>query len=190
MQKPLISAGLEMGGFVLVEAPAPSPGEHKVLWTTQSFGLQVTGFSEVLNRGRPSSGLSAYEENQKDHPMGAGRKSGWMRDSIELRSCRRPGGGKQMSTGHLLLNGFKSLSRLRKERRPPCGWSSFFTEMEGFEPPHAFRRLADFESAPFSRLGTSPDTRTLYHGSGKNQGFSRWFFASSRTAAIFLQIIS
>ena len=35
-------------------------------------------------------------------------------------------------------------------------------EMEGFEPPHALRRLADFESAPFSHLGTSPDTRTLY----------------------------
>ena len=29
-------------------------------------------------------------------------------------------------------------------------------EMEGFEPPHALRRLADFESAPFSHLGTSP----------------------------------
>ncbi len=29
-------------------------------------------------------------------------------------------------------------------------------EMEGFEPPRVLRRLADFESAPFSRLGTSP----------------------------------
>ena len=29
MQKPLISAAAEMSGFVLVEAPAPSPGEHK-----------------------------------------------------------------------------------------------------------------------------------------------------------------
>ncbi len=29
-------------------------------------------------------------------------------------------------------------------------------EMEGFEPPRALRRLADFESAPFSHLGTSP----------------------------------
>ena len=29
-------------------------------------------------------------------------------------------------------------------------------EMEGFEPPHAFRRLSDFESEPFSHLGTSP----------------------------------
>ena len=34
MQKPLISAAAEMGGFVLVEAPAPSPGEHKVFWYT------------------------------------------------------------------------------------------------------------------------------------------------------------
>ena len=32
----------------------------------------------------------------------------------------------------------------------------FMAEMEGFEPPHALRRLADFESAPFSHLGTSP----------------------------------
>ena len=29
-------------------------------------------------------------------------------------------------------------------------------EMEGFEPPHALRRLPDFESGPFSHLGTSP----------------------------------
>ena len=29
--KPLISAGLEMGGFVFVEAPSPSPGEQKKL---------------------------------------------------------------------------------------------------------------------------------------------------------------
>ena len=27
----------------------------------------------------------------------------------------------------------------------------------------------DFESAPFSRLGTSPKTCLLYHGTGKNQ---------------------
>lgn len=32
----------------------------------------------------------------------------------------------------------------------------FMAEMEGFEPPRALRRLADFESAPFSHLGTSP----------------------------------
>ena len=35
-------------------------------------------------------------------------------------------------------------------------------EMEGFEPPHVLRRLADFESAPFSHLGTSPKTWLLY----------------------------
>ena len=34
--------------------------------------------------------------------------------------------------------------------------SPLMAEMEGFEPPHALRRLADFESAPFSHLGTSP----------------------------------
>ena len=31
--------------------------------------------------------------------------------------------------------------------------------MEGFEPPHALRRLPDFESGPFSHLGTSPYLR-------------------------------
>ena len=48
-------------------------------------------------------------------------------------------------------------------------------EMEGFEPPHAFRRLADFESAPFSHLGTSPAfaTGTLYQ---PQQEKSRLFF--------------
>ena len=40
-------------------------------------------------------------------------------------------------------------------------------EMEGFEPPHVLRRLADFESAPFSRLGTSPKTGLLYQRKGK-----------------------
>ena len=38
---------------------------------------------------------------------------------------------------------------------------SNLAEMEGFEPPHALRRLADFESAPFSHLGTSPETFVL-----------------------------
>ena len=32
----------------------------------------------------------------------------------------------------------------------------FLAEMEGFEPPHAFRRLSDFESEPFRHFGTSP----------------------------------
>ena len=40
MQKPLISAAAEMGGFVLVEAPAPSPGEHKCSGT-HPFGLRL-----------------------------------------------------------------------------------------------------------------------------------------------------
>ena len=41
---------------------------------------------------------------------------------------------------------------------------NILAEMEGFEPPHALRRLADFESAPFSHLGTSPlgDIITVY----------------------------
>ena len=43
MQKPPISAAAEMGGFVLVEAPAPSPGECKTLWLTlaQSSGCAI-----------------------------------------------------------------------------------------------------------------------------------------------------
>jgi hypothetical protein len=32
MRKPLISAVAEMSGFLLVEASAPSPGEHNVFW--------------------------------------------------------------------------------------------------------------------------------------------------------------
>ena len=43
----------------------------------------------------------------------------------------------------------------------PEGVLGFLAEMEGFEPPHALRRLADFESAPFSHLGTSPQTVIL-----------------------------
>ena len=49
-------------------------------------------------------------------------------------------------------------------------------EMEGFEPPHALRRLADFESAPFSHLGTSPDTRTLYQREWKKSRLFPGFF--------------
>ena len=41
-----------------------------------------------------------------------------------------------------------------KNSRPKAAF--LLAEMEGFEPPHALRRLADFESAPFSHLGTSP----------------------------------
>ncbi len=63
--------------------------------------------------------------------------------------------GEQQSTGLLHLEWFKSLSA--KIKRPPRRGGLFIlAEMEGFEPPHAFRRLADFESAPFSHLGTSP----------------------------------
>ena len=47
----------------------------------------------------------------------------------------------------------------RQEKSPGLNFQGFFSvaEMEGFEPPHALRRLADFESAPFGHLGTSPD---------------------------------
>ena len=40
---------------------------------------------------------------------------------------------------------------------------SELAEMEGFEPPHALRRLPDFESGPFSHLGTSPISILLCH---------------------------
>ena len=49
-----------------------------------------------------------------------------------------------------------------KTQTPPLGVFAFLAEMEGFEPPHALRRLADFESAPFSHLGTSPYWQLLY----------------------------
>ena len=45
---------------------------------------------------------------------------------------------------------------LTNKKYHPVGWYFLLAEMEGFEPPHALRRLADFESAPFSHLGTSP----------------------------------
>ena len=48
-------------------------------------------------------------------------------------------------------------------------------EMEGFEPPHVLRRLADFESAPFSRLGTSPYGCLLYHLITEKSRFFRKF---------------
>ena len=50
-------------------------------------------------------------------------------------------------------------------------WTLHMAEMEGFEPPHALRRLADFESAPFSHLGTSPETLVLYQRPGKKSRF-------------------
>ena len=51
MRKPLISAPAEMGGFVLVEAPAPSPGEHTVFWITQPLGLRRHDFFKIPNEG-------------------------------------------------------------------------------------------------------------------------------------------
>ena len=55
---------------------------------------------------------------------------------------------------------FKSLIETKNTHTPYGVWV-FLAEMEGFEPPHALRRLADFESAPFSHLGTSPKTLVL-----------------------------
>ena len=50
MQKPLISAAVEMSGFVLVEAPAPSPGEHKCSGT-QPCRLRRHDFFKIPNDG-------------------------------------------------------------------------------------------------------------------------------------------
>ena len=50
-------------------------------------------------------------------------------------------------------------------------YGSNLAEMEGFEPPHALQRLADFESAPFSHLGTSPKTCLLYQQNRKKSSF-------------------
>lgn len=50
MQEPPISAAAEMGGFVLVGAPAPSPGEHKCSGT-QPFGLRRHDFFKIPNDG-------------------------------------------------------------------------------------------------------------------------------------------
>ena len=47
------------------------------------------------------------------------------------------------------------LLQLKNPHTPERG-TGILAEMEGFEPPHVLRRLADFESAPFSHLGTSP----------------------------------
>ena len=65
---------------------------------------------------------------------------------------------KQFSDNVLLEHSFVQISNnLRKN--PVFNTNTGFcilAEMEGFEPPHVLRRLADFESAPFSHLGTSP----------------------------------
>jgi len=54
MQKPLISAAAEMSGFVLVEAPAPSPGEHKCSGT-QPSGLRLRGQRSLIIWGNHKS---------------------------------------------------------------------------------------------------------------------------------------
>ena len=66
-----------------------------------------------------------------------------------------PASSRRMPSVHR-TDGFFSVQipPIRKNHTPE-GYG-FLAEMEGFEPPHALRRLADFESAPFSHLGTSP----------------------------------
>ena len=56
-----------------------------------------------------------------------------------------------------------SIRCLKKNRRKRCDACGGLAEMEGFEPPHALRRLPDFESGPFSHLGTSPVPMLLCH---------------------------
>ena len=56
-------------------------------------------------------------------------------------------------------------------------------EMEGFEPPHALRRLPDFESGPFNRLGTSPNVFPLQRFSEKGEKLGE----KSRFSLNFLQ---
>ena len=66
MQKPPISAAAEMGGFVLVEAPAPNPGEHKCSGT-QPSGLRRHDFFKIPNDGfLTSSKISAKFRNCQD----------------------------------------------------------------------------------------------------------------------------
>ena len=54
-------------------------------------------------------------------------------------------------------------TRRIKTRRKRYAACDELAEMEGFEPPRTLRRLPDFESGPFSHLGTSP-YRSSYNG--------------------------
>ena len=63
MRKPLISATAEMSGFVLVEAPAPSPGEHKMFWyaalRTSATRLQ-NHFAALMQEKTPARISAAF----------------------------------------------------------------------------------------------------------------------------------
>ena len=98
-------------------------------------------------------------------------------------------GGKQMSTGHLHLDGFKSLTSITNKKNHPVGWFFLLAEMEGFEPPHAFRRLADFESAPFSRLGTSPCRAIISHQQEKSSVLLLLFYQLDDLSHLFHYLI-
>ena len=71
-------------------------------------------------------------------------------------NMEHPASSRRMPSVHR-TDGFITVQipPIRKNHTPRKGMA-FLAEMEGFEPPHALRRLADFESAPFSHLGTSP----------------------------------
>ena len=51
--KPPLSAATEMGGCVLVAAPALSPGEHKVFWLTRSLRFAATPLAGLKNKRCP-----------------------------------------------------------------------------------------------------------------------------------------
>ena len=71
-----------------------------------------------------------------------------------------------------------------KNTHIPKGIWVFLAEMEGFEPPHALRRLADFESAPFSHLGTSPYNPVIITAGYQKIKGQPFFFANSSTRSI------
>ena len=99
-------------------------------------------------------GVGSNPSNQKmPYPRKGMAFLAEMEDLITLWSIRRRAAGCHQSTGLMDSLRFKSL---QLEKPYPRKGMAFLAEMEGFEPPHALRRLADFESAPFSHLGTSP----------------------------------
>ena len=90
MQKPLISASAEMGGFVLVEAPAPNPGEHKCSGT-QPSGLRLHDaiaesinlvFPKVPTECRLSSNLLA----RKGKPKGNRKTAFEIQNILNIKS--------------------------------------------------------------------------------------------------------
>lgn len=58
-------------------------------------------------------------------------------------------------------------------------------EARGFEPPRRVNALADFESAPFSLLGTPPDCDVTYY----NTFLIGWQYGVSTACSSFLYFI-